>query len=161
MMPETDSRRSVRFAHALYGAIIITAELVIERDHADAAGEVLIALLATGGVLLLAHTYAATIAQRTDGAFHRPREVLSLLFEESPVLISLVVPLAMFTLAGLDVIGLATAFSISIGATVAFLFLIGLVESLRIGRSVLASTLVGLLGAVIGCLVILLEAWVA
>lgn len=161
-MPAADNyERSVRFSHALYGAIIITAELVIEQDHADDANEVIWALLATGAVLFLAHTYAAVVANRSDGTRHSIRELAGLLIEELPVLTSLVVPLVMFGLATADVVSLTTAFRVSIWTTVLFLFLFGLVESLRTGRGRIASFAIGLFGAVIGILVILLEVWIS
>lgn len=153
--------RSVTFGHAVYGAIIITAELVIERDHADGAGEVIVVLLATGVVLLLAHSYASALALRSDGRPHKLGELALVPVEEAPVLTSLIIPLAAFVLAALDVLSLQTAFRVSIWSTVAFLFVIGLVESRRIGRSKLSSVFIGLVGAFIGVLVILLEVWIS
>jgi hypothetical protein len=153
-----DYERSVRFSHALYGAIIITAELVVEYEHADSAAEVIWILLATGAVLLLAHSYSAVVASRVDGRRHELPEILRLLVSEVPVLTSLLVPLAMFSLAWLDLISLKAAFAVSIGVTVLFLFGLGVTESLRIGRRPLTSFAIGLVGGLIGVLVILLEA---
>ena len=159
MAAEAKYQRSVRFAHALYGAIIITAELVIEQSHTDDALQVLWVLLGTGLVLLMAHSYSAIVARRIDGARHQLGELVELVIDELPVLTSLVLPLAMFTLAALDVVSIQIAFRVSIWGTVTFLFLIGLIESLRIGRGRLASFVLGLVGAAIGVLIILLEVW--
>jgi hypothetical protein len=98
------------------------------------------------------------VAKRADGQRHEMPEILRLLLSELPVLTSLVVPLAMFSLAWLDVISLDAAFAISIGITVLFLFGLGVTESLRIGRRPLTSFAIGLIGGLIGVLVILLEA---
>jgi len=159
MLPEANYERSVRFSHGLYGAIIITAELVLEQEHTDDALEVIGVLVGTGLVLLLAHSYSGIIARRADGVRHRPREFVKLVVDELPVLTSLVLPLALFTLAELDVITTRTAFRISIWTTIGFLFVIGFLESLRIGRGRLASFALGLIGAAIGVFVILLEVW--
>ena len=148
-----------RLNHALYGLIIVTATLVAEREHVDHAGAAIALLLGTALVLLLAHTYSAAMAARTvDGHSlgAAGRRVVAL--NNLPVLFAIAVPIALFSLAWLDVITLRAAYVVSIGTSLAALFGLGVYEGREASMSWPKAILAGSAAAAIGLVVIAVEA---
>ena len=163
-MTETDERDQTahpteQISHALYGLIIITATLVAESDHVEEAGDALALLIGTAVVLLLAHTYSAFMATRaTEG----PLGVVGrrvLLLDNIPVLAAIVVPAALFALAGLDVMSLDRAYKGSIIFSLVALFLLGIYEARTASMTWVRAVLAGTLAGVMGGLVVFIEAF--
>ena len=150
--------RTERFAHAIYGLIIVTAVLVAEAEHVTDPLDALLIVLGTGIVLMLAHTYVAVAAERTL-IRHRLEsgERVEVLVDNVPVLIAVVGPAGLFIAAEAGAIEIETAFTLAIAFSVVALYAIGVFEGRRIGYSWARSLLVGLAGGLIGAAIILVE----
>lgn len=151
--------RTERFAHAIYGLIIITAVLVAEAEHTLDPIDALLIVVGTGIVLLLAHTYVAVVAERTL-VKHRlgSRQRVDVLLDNLPVVIAVIGPSLLFVAAELGAIGIETAFRWAIAFSLVALYAIGVFEGRRIGYSWARSLMVGLGGALIGGVIIAVEA---
>ena len=148
----------VRLSHAIYGGIIVTAAIVAEWGHVEEASEVIGLLIVTGIVLFLAHTYSALIVGETDEAEIAPaRQLMRTARDEVSVVFAVAVPVVLFLLAELEVIGLKTAFRLSVGFMLVFLFTIGFAHSRGAGRSAWVSVALGLVGTALGLFVVVLE----
>jgi hypothetical protein len=147
-----------RFAHAMYGLIIITAVLVAEVEHVPDPIDALVIVLGTGVVLLLAHTYVAVVAERTL-LKHRLEsdERVQVFTDNLPVMIAVIGPSVLFVAAEAGAIDIETAFRWAIGFTLVALYAIGVFEGRRIGYSWIRSLVVGLGGALIGAVIIGIE----
>jgi hypothetical protein len=153
-------RKAERLSHALYGLIIVTATLMAEHLHVTEVGEAIGLLLGTALVLLLAHTYSATLAERTVeghslGSVGR-RVVLK---NNLPVLLAIVVPTMLFILAGIGVIALQTAYTAAIAFTLLALFGLGLYAGRSASMSWPKSVLSGAAAGAIGLIVVAIEAF--
>lgn len=149
-----------RSSHAIYGLIIITAALVADREFARDALESLAALWGAGMILVLAHVYSALVAEVGEkGRWLNHAERHVLIVDNIPVLAALVVPTVLLLLAAADVIGLGLAIDASIAIAIASLFGVGFYQSRQQGASIGVQISVGALGAVIGAVIILLEAF--
>lgn len=147
-----------RLSHAIYGGIIVTAALVAEWGHVEEGAEVVGLLIVTGIVLFLAHTYSALIVGDTDEAgLTPPQRLVRTARDEASVVLAVTVPVVLFLLAELEVIGLTTAFRLSVGFMLVFLFAIGFEHARRAGRSPWASVGLGLVGTAFGLFVVVLE----
>ena len=65
--------------------------------------------------------------------------------------------MVLFLLAELEVIGLNTAFRLSVGFMLVFLFVIGFAHARGAGRSTGVSVVLGLVGTALGLVVVFLE----
>ena len=150
--------RTERFAHGIYGLIIITAVLVAEAEHTVDPIDALVIVVGTGLVLLLAHTYVAVVAERTL-LRHRldNDERVEVLIDNLPVLIAVLGPSLLFIAAETGAIEIETAFRWAIGFTVLALYAIGVFESRRVGYTWARSLIMGLGGALIGAVIIAVE----
>jgi hypothetical protein len=153
-------RKAERLSHALYGLIIVTATLVAERLHVTEVTDALGLLLGTALVLLLAHTYSSVMAERAVegrplGNAERHLEVK----DNLPVLLSIVVPGALFLLAGADVMTLRRAYGLAIVFTLISLFGLGLYEGRRASMGWIHSVLSGAAAGAIGIVVVAFEAF--
>ena len=84
---EREEHEIERSSHALYGLVIITATLVAEREAATDAVTSLVVLWGAGVVLLLAHLYAAAVAQAGEhGRWLSHAEQHFLIADNIPVL---------------------------------------------------------------------------
>ncbi len=147
-----------QLSHAIYGGIVVTAALVAEWGHVEEATEVIALLIVTGIVLFFAHTYSALIVGETDEAgISPPQQLMRTVRDEVSVVFEVAVPVVLFVLAELDVIGLNTAFRLSVGFMLVFLFVIGFAHARGAGRSALASVGLGLVGTALGLVVVFLE----
>jgi hypothetical protein len=147
-----------RLSHAIYGGIIVTAAIVADWGHVEEGAEVIGLLIVTGIVLFVAHTYSALIVGETDEAgIAPPRQLMRTARDEVSVVYAVAVPVVLFLLAELEVIGLTTAFRLSVGFMMVFLFTIGFAHARGAGRSAWASTVMGLMGTAFGLIVVVLE----
>ena len=160
-MAEVDSRhRAERLSHALYGLIIITATLAAERTHVEEVGEAFALLMTTALVLVLAHTYSAFMAERA--VEEKPLTAVAkrlVVADNLPVLSAIVVPSALFLLAGIGWIELSVAFGLSIGFTMAALFALGMYEAHMAGMRGIQKLVGGVSAAAIGALIVGIEAF--
>ena len=122
-------RRAERLSHALYGLIIVAATLVAEKSHVTEVSDALGLLLGTALVLLLAHTYSSTMAERAiDGGSLGSVGRRMVVEDNLPVLLAIVMPAVLFVLAGADVMMLDTAYTAAIAFSLVALFGLGLYE---------------------------------
>ncbi len=152
-------RRAERFAHGIYGTIIITALLVPLEDHGATADEVVGAVVGTAFVLFLAHTYASGLGRRI--AMRRaPRlsDLGAILADNLPLLFAAVVPTLVFVLAAAGAISLHTAFRAGIGYALASLCALGFIFGRMTDHRLPGSLVLGISGAGLGAAIIFLEA---
>jgi len=152
--------QSERLSHALYGLIIVTATLGAERAHVTNASDAFALLLSTAFVLVLAHTYSSAMAERSVerrrlGAVGRRLVVL----DNLPVAAAIIVPMVLFALVGLEVIGLQMAYRGAIAFSLAALFGIGLYQGRVASLSWFNSILSGMAAGAIGVIVVVIEAF--
>lgn len=152
-------RRAERLSHALYGLIIVTATLGAEKAHVTEVADALALLLGTAFVLLLAHTYSAVMAERALEGHSLGSVGRRIVVDDNlPVLAAVVVPAALFILAGFDVMTLQTAYVASIVFSLAALFGLGLYEGRTASMGWFHSILSGAGAGAIGVVVIVIEA---
>ena len=163
MEPRSLARRDPeRSSHAIYGLIIITSSLVADRLVAEDALESLLLLWGAGLVLLLAHIYAAAVAEVGDrGRWLNHAERHVLITDNLPVLASLVAPTALLLAAAFGWIELSIALDVAIGVSIASLFVVGAIQARRQGATLAVQTALGLMGGLIGLVVIGLEVWIS
>ncbi|MEA2009279.1 MAG: hypothetical protein U9N78_01085 [Actinomycetota bacterium] len=155
----TDPLQAERVSHAVYGLIIVTATLVAEMDHVDEALHALGLVLGTGLVLLLAHTYSALAAERIVQA--RRLSVAGrkmVVWSNLPVLLAIIVPALLFSLAWFEFVSLQTAYITSIGFSLLALFGLGVYIGRIASMNWALSLLAGATSGAIGVLVVLVEA---
>lgn len=150
-------RRSEGRVRAIYATIILTAVLVGLRDHTDSATDVLGVLIVAALTLFVAHTFSDFLAKRVDleGGVHFD-EIRELLVVESPLLIAAGVPVILFLLAGVGVLGIDSAFWASIGYAEVSLFVIGTFAFAR--RGIVWPLVAGAVFAGLGAVIITAEA---
>ena len=150
--------RTERFAHAIYGLIIITAVLVAEAEHTTDPIDALIIVVGAGIVLMLAHTYVAVVAERTLIKHElRARRRVVVIADNAPVLIGVIVPSLLFIAAEAGAIELETAFKWAIAFSLVALYGVGVFQGRRIGYSWPRSLVLGLAGAAVGAAIIAIE----
>ncbi|MEA2025246.1 MAG: hypothetical protein U9O18_01010 [Chloroflexota bacterium] len=155
---EREEHEIERSSHAIYGLVIITATLVAEREAAIDAVTSLLVLWGAGMVLLLAHLYSAAVAQAGErGRWLSHAERHLLILDNVPVLMALAVPSILILLAGVGVLELAVAIDVSIVLSIVALFVVGAYQAHKQGASLALKLGIGILGAMIGLVVILLE----
>lgn len=153
-------RKTERLSHALYGLIIVTATLVAEKGHVTEVVDALGLLLGTALVLLLAHTYSAMMAERTVEGHSLGLASRHLVVKDNlPVLIAVVVPAALFVLAGADVITLQGAYAASIVFSLLALFALGMFEGRAASMSWAHSIVSAAAAGTIGLIVVAVEAF--
>lgn len=159
---EPDHRSVERSSHAIYGLIIITATLVAERTHATDALLSLLGLWGAALVLVLAHTYAALLAELGQLG-HRLNYVERhvLIFDNIPLAVSVLLPTILLSAAGLGVIGVTLAIDLSIILSLCSLFALGAYQARRQGAGAAHQIGIGSLGSALGILVVLAEVTLA
>ena len=159
---DDQQRRVERSSHAVYGLIIITAALVADRQYAEDALTSLLALWGAALVLVLAHTYAALVAelgQRGDRLDHVERHVL--IADNLPLAASVVVPSILLVLSGLGLLHLRLAIDLSIVLSLASLFVLGADQARRQGAALSRQLVIAALGGLLGIVVIAAEVMLA
>ncbi|MFD3873285.1 hypothetical protein [Streptomyces sp. NPDC058623] len=118
--------------------------------HVDALGAALTVVTASAG-LWLASLVADQQAHRvTHGALARGRDLRTMLFVSSPLLLSAVGPLILIGLAALDVMRVETALLTAAAVNVATLFAWGCYGGIRMGGGTAFALLAGGIDAAIG-----------
>lgn len=155
----TAERQAERFAHALYGLIIITATLAAERLHVESARDALGLLVGTAVVLLLVHTYTAVMAVRSVEGHPLGALGRRLVVEDNlPVVAAVVVPAASFVVAGAGAFTLPTAYRVSIGFSLIALAGLGLYQGRKSNLGWPRSLRSAAVAGAIGLLMVLVEA---
>jgi len=155
----SSSHRVERLSHGLYGLIIVTAALVAEQEYIDEAGDALALLLGTALILFLAHTYSEMVALRVIET--RPLGVTGLgtvVRNNVPLLLAIVVQSAFLLLAWLDAITLQTAYMASIAYTLTALFGLGVYAGRAASLKWPLSILSGIEAGVVGVIIVAIEA---
>ena len=153
-------RKAERLSHALYGLIIVAATLVAERLHITEVGDAMGLLLGTALVLLLAHTYSATLAERTVEGHSLGSVGRGVVLRDNlPVVMAIIVPALLFILAGIGTITLQSAYTAAIGFSLIALFGLGLYEGRSASMSWPKSLASGAAAGAIGLVVVFVEAF--
>ncbi len=155
---ERERHETERSSHAIYGLIIITATLVADRLVAEDATSSLLALWGAAGVLVLAHVYAAAVAEIGEKGrwlTHAERHVL--IADNVPVLAAVAVPSLLLMAALLGWLELWIALDLSVLLSIAALFAVGAYQARRQHAGAGVRIGLGALGGLIGCVVIVLE----
>ncbi len=150
--------RSERLGHALYGLIIVTSTLVAEKAHIEEPAVAMELLAGIALVLVLAHTYSSWMAERVTGMgglgkLGRRMVVL----DNLPVGLAIIVPMLLFSAAGLDLIGLQTAYVLSIIFSLVALAAVGIYQGRSASMSWGPTLLGGAAAVTIGFVVIAVE----
>lgn len=155
---EQGFRQRERSAHAVYGLVILSSTLVADLAGAAGAGEALLVLWGGMLVLLITHLYAALVAevgQKGRLLSHAERHIL--VADNIPLLVSLLVPTALISLAGVGVLSLRLAIELSLVVSIGGLFVLGAYQAGTGGASRSRQVMVGAVGISAGVVVILLE----
>lgn len=152
--------QSERFAHALYGLIVITATLVAEQHHIDEPLDAIGILVGAAVVLFLIHLYIGVMAERAVTS-ERPRGAARtlLVVDNLPVMAAIAVPVAAFLLAHVGAITLSTAYVVSLVFSVAALMAAGAFQAWRTGMRGVSLIVSAVLAGGLGVLMIAVEAW--
>ncbi|MCM6763771.1 hypothetical protein NB037_15235, partial [Rathayibacter sp. ZW T2_19] len=145
----------LRTEGAIYGTVLAITLIAVGWDD-DTDLEVLLFLLGSVSVFWLAHLYAGTLA-RLPEAEPGPRTILDAALATARhsigMLVAMVVPAALLSLAPLGLVEEWTAYYLALGSGVAILALLGYLTSARRGsppgRRVLSTLCTMLLGLVV------------
>ncbi len=161
-MADPEQREVERQAHAIYGLVIITATLVADRELAENALVSLLALWGAALVLVLAHTYAALLAE-TGHRGHRLSYLQQqvLIADNVPVGAAVLLPTALLIASALRVLPLALAIDLSILFSLALLCVLGAFQARQQGASLAYQIRIGILGGAVGMVVIAAEVLLA
>lgn len=155
-----EGHKAERLSHALYGLIIVTATLVAEQMHVTEVSDALGLLFGTALVLVLAHTYSSVMARRTIEGHSLGKAERKLVMKDNlPVVLAIIVPAALFLLAGMDLITLNAAYVTAIVFSLLSLFGLGIYEGRLASLAWVHSLLSGLAAGTIGLIVVAFEAF--
>ena len=147
-----------RSSHAIYGLIIITATLVADRVFAEDAIKSLLALWGAAAVLVLAHVYAAAVAEIGEkGRWLTHAEEHVLIVDNIPVLAAVIVPSLLLVASAVGWLDLAVALDLSIILSIAGLFVVGAYQARRQHASTAIQVGLGSVGGLIGIIIVVLE----
>jgi hypothetical protein len=161
-MADPEQREVERQAHAIYGLVIITAALVADREFAENALVSLLALWGAALVLVLAHTYAALLAeigQQGHQLSYLQRQVL--IADNVPLGAAVLLPTALLVASSLRVLPLEVAIDLSILFSLAALCGLGAFQARRQGASLAQQIKIGILGGAMGVAVVTAEVLLA
>lgn len=157
-MSEVDRHQSERFAHGLYGLIVITATLIAEQEYITEPLEAIGLLVGTAFVLFLIHVYIGVMTERSaEGARLGPARTL-VVVDNLPLLGAIVVPVVMFVLAEAGAMGMGTAYSVSVVFSIVALLLAGAFQGRAVGFTGARLVLSSLAAAGLGLAMVLIEA---
>jgi hypothetical protein len=138
---------------AFYGAIVyvaVVAALEAQHEPPDSMSAIG-AVVATASVLFVAHVFAALVPKTARAGRLHPADLAQSLRHDSPLIITVVVPVIPFVLSLSNVVELETAYRLSVRCTLAMLF--GLTVALSRSEG-LGWVRAALSGAVILCVTI-------
>lgn len=155
---EREEHEVERSSHAIYGLIIITATLVADRVHAEDAMVSLLVLWGAAAVLVLAHLYAAAVAEIGErGRWLTHAEQHVLILDNIPVLAAVILPSLLLFASAIGWLELKVALDLSIILSVAGLFIVGAYQARKQHASRAIQVGLGCFGGLIGVVVIVLE----
>jgi hypothetical protein len=157
-MDEADRHQSERFAHGLYGLIVITATLIAEQEYIAEPLEAVGLLIGTAFVLFLIHVYIGIMTERSvRGATLGPGRTL-VVVDNLPLLGAIVVPVVMFLLAEAGVVSIEVAYTVSVSFSIVALLLAGATQGRAVGLTGARLVLSSLAAAGLGLAMVLVEA---
>ncbi|MEV8533754.1 hypothetical protein [Streptomyces sp. NPDC051211] len=127
-------------------------------SHVDVGGAVATVVTASVGLWLAALVADQQAHRVTHGALASGRELRTMLYVSSPLLLSAVGPLILIGISALGAMGLDTALVTAAGVNVATLFLWGCYGGLRMGGGAVFALLAGGIDAAIGTAVAVVKA---
>ncbi len=127
-------------------------------SHVEVLGAVATVATASLGLWLAALVADQQAHRVTHGALATGRELRSMLFVSSPLLLSAVGPLVLIGVSALGAMGLETALLTAAGVNVATLFAWGCYGGLRMGGGTAFALLAGAIDAAIGTAVAVVKA---
>ena len=157
-MSEVDRHQSERFAHGLYGLIVITATLIAEQEYISDPLEAVGLLIGTAFVLFLIHVYIGIMTERSiEGATLGPARTL-VVVDNLPLLGAIVVPVVMFLLAEAGVVALDIAYTVSVAFSIVALLLAGAFQGRAVGFTGARLAFSSLAAAGLGVAMVFIEA---
>ncbi|MEV7541600.1 MULTISPECIES: hypothetical protein [unclassified Streptomyces] len=126
--------------------------------HPDAAGAAAAVATAAAGLWLAAFVADQQAHRVTHGSLARGRELRTMLFVSSPLLLSAVGPLLLIGVSALGAMELRTALYTAAGVNVATLFAWGCYGGIRVGGGTALAVLAGAIDAAIGTAVAVVKA---
>ncbi|GAA0289931.1 hypothetical protein GCM10010302_30450 [Streptomyces polychromogenes] len=126
--------------------------------HPDAAGAAATVATAAAGLWLAAFVADQQAHRVTHGALARGRDLRTMLFVSSPLLLSAVGPLLLIGVSELGAMELKTALYTAAGVNVATLFAWGCYGGVRMGGGTALALLAGVIDAAIGTAVAVVKA---
>lgn len=158
MAGDIDRHQSERFAHGLYGLIVITATLIAEEEFISDPLDAVAVLLGTATVLFLIHLYIGVMTERSlEGGRLGPARTL-VVVDNLPLLGAVVVPVSLFLLAEGDVVSLDLAYVVSIASSIGALLIVGAFQGRAVGLTGWRLVLSSLAAAGLGIAMVLIEA---
>ncbi|MGW6687038.1 hypothetical protein [Streptomyces sp. NPDC054961] len=161
----SDTARAAETAAAqlkerLYATITMISVVIglAGSSHVEAVGAAATVATASAGLWLAALVADQQAHRVVHGAFARGRELRTMLFVSSPLLVSAVGPLVLIGASALGVMGLEPALLTAAGVNVATLFAWGCYGGIRMGGGAAFALLAGAIDAAIGTAVALVKA---
>lgn len=138
----------------VYGMIVLTAGLTELRLHETPASQVIGAVVGTGLVLVVAHSYSEVLAEGfTTGSDRRRHAILRALWSNAPLVVGMIPALGLFALAAAGVLSLAGAYQSSTWWVLVMLFVFGAGAARAHGRRVATIMLAGVGASLLGTVV--------
>ncbi|WP_309144358.1 hypothetical protein [Streptomyces sp. BR123] len=156
----TIEEEAARLKERLYATITMISVVIGlgAGGHVDAAGAAATVITASVGLWLAALVADQQAHRVVHGALATGRELRSMLFVSSPLLLSAVGPLLLIGISALGVMALDTALVSAAAVNVATLFAWGCYGGVRMGSGTLFALLAGVIDAAIGTTVALVKA---
>ncbi len=148
-----------RTAHAVYGLILLTATVGELRVHHEDARTAIYFIVGGAAVLVVAHSYSQLAAHTAvvEG-FPPSREFVAAFVDQLALAIPAAVATVIFLLAEWDIISLDSAYSVTIGAALVALFVLGLAIGLHRHRQATWALGMGVANVAVAVAVIAIEA---
>ncbi|MFK0257076.1 hypothetical protein [Streptomyces sp. NPDC090445] len=159
-VPTTVEEAAARLKERLYATITMISVVIGlgASGHVDAVGAAATVITASVGLWLAALVADQQAHRVVHGALATGRELRSVLFVNSPLLLSAVGPLLLIGISALGVMALSTALVTAAAVNVATLFAWGCYGGIRMGSGTLFALVAGVIDAAIGTAVALVKA---
>ncbi|MFJ9344112.1 hypothetical protein ACIRP0_33265 [Streptomyces sp. NPDC101733] len=157
---EDPKAAAAQLKERLYATITMISVVIglAGSEHVEALGAVATIVTASVGLWLAALVADQQAHRVMSGAFATGRELRTMLFVSSPLLLSAVGPLILIGMAALGVMSVDTALVTAAGVNVATLFAWGCYGGIRMGGGTLLALVAGAIDAGIGTAVALVKA---
>jgi hypothetical protein len=162
MTQRTRRLDDVEVTLTFYGSIIYLAVMsALGSQSAQPPPQVAIStVLATATVLYMAHVFTALVPKAARAGRLHGADLTATLAHDTPLLFSVVVPIAPLALAAWDMVDLETAYQLSVRLTIVLLFVLAVSLSRRDGLSWGRAVIAGLVIIGVAIVVITLESGV-